>query len=1209
MARIILKLFLSLLFISGLYAQSGINHSTDSEKDLRSVALKAKNRVLKPDEFLYLLNELNKRKDYTHIEELFGRQLALTPSKRSVYVFMAKHYCERKMYKKAVKHLQLAYKHGFCGEKYLEQHFKAMQNLPAFQRLVLKIKRDNENLTRKYGFKQYKVADGLSHMNVWSFFQDENGLLWIGTEAGLNKYDGYQFESYSPANGMDYAYITEIARDKKGHLQLLTWHEGLVGFDGKSFTQYTEKDGFPAEGGYGMMLKDTAGNLIIGTMNGITIFDGQSFRNFGEEHGLSGKKVISLMAVDSGYWVGTYNGIYHFDGEKFFPVFSKENGLPGNRINKMLKTRDGKIFIATYKGLACYEKGQFHYYTTADGLLSNKVKDLIIDKQGDLWIMTYGGGLNIMKGKKIYTLNIPSSSDFPLCITQDKYNNIWVGYFVGSVYKISPREFLATDSHLNRKIERVFPSFHKTPFFLTSEFDIVDYQGNFLFNLSKVAQNNNPEIRYAYQDRNNRFWIGLTDGPVILYENGMAKILHGDYEQLKGRGVNSIADDSKGNVWLNVWNAGVVKYSNGKQEVFTETNGLHNEKCKGVAIDSYDSLWVVYDGNHYSVSDGKNFKHFTTEGLEGKNQFWNVYIDAVDDVWMGTWANGVVHFDRTNFKRYNTTNGLGSNSIGRVRKDLFENYWISSYGGTVTKKTGDEFIVYNDAHGFPANAVHNQVVVAHDSIVWFSPHFKENTQVIKFDMTSMDTFPPDIVLKHIQVNKKKYSINELPGKLPYDKNNIRFMYAGINFRSEGLIEYKVKLEGFDDQWSEYTNQTLAKYTNLPPGQYTFKVRARNQHGIWSKINNQTRFIITPPFWKTTWFLILVIIAGLLVVIGIIRFREQKLKKDKIKLERIVTERTAEIIQQKEEIKAQRDDIFQKNTMLQQKNEEINIKNEKIGIQRDELIRQRDDITASITYAKRIQEAVLPSGEYLDNIIPEYFVLFKPRDIVSGDFYWAKKVDKFVVIAAADCTGHGVPGAFMSMLGVSFLNEIVTKARFDTAGQFLNRLRKKVKKALNQEGKQLEQKDGMDMALLVWDTELNEVQYSGAYNSLYIIRSINNDNFPATIPHKKLSDEKKILIDVKANRQPVAIHLAERDFDTHTIPVEKNDMLYIFSDGYADQPGGTDGRKFMTKKFKKLLLEISDNLVDEQHKYLHTIHEGWRNNNKQIDDILVIGICI
>jgi serine phosphatase RsbU (regulator of sigma subunit) len=279
-----------------------------------------------------------------------------------------------------------------------------------------------------------------------------------------------------------------------------------------------------------------------------------------------------------------------------------------------------------------------------------------------------------------------------------------------------------------------------------------------------------------------------------------------------------------------------------------------------------------------------------------------------------------------------------------------------------------------------------------------------------------------------------------------------------------------------------------------------------------------------------------------------------------------------------------------NKLLIIKNLEIEAQRDKIETQRDKILKQQKSITSSIEYAKRIQTAVLPPTDYLDKCMPEHFVLFKPRDIVSGDFYWIKKIKKYLIIAAADCTGHGVPGAFMSMLGVAFLNEITTRQDVTSANQVLDRLRTYIKTSLRQSGKRYESPDGMDIALCVVDTETRKLQFAGAYIPLYFIR----DN--------------KLNI-LKPDIMPIGYFRKEKQFSNQEIQMMPADIFYIFSDGYFDQFGGENHTKFNLEKFKHLFIEIHRKPMSQQKEILEKTIEEWKGNNDQIDDILIIGFKI
>lgn len=279
------------------------------------------------------------------------------------------------------------------------------------------------------------------------------------------------------------------------------------------------------------------------------------------------------------------------------------------------------------------------------------------------------------------------------------------------------------------------------------------------------------------------------------------------------------------------------------------------------------------------------------------------------------------------------------------------------------------------------------------------------------------------------------------------------------------------------------------------------------------------------------------------------------------------------------------------TRLKLAEEEIESQRDEIEAQRDHIAESKREIQSSIIYAKRIQNAMLSPLNIIEENFRESFVLYMPRDIVSGDFYWCAKIQNFVIFAVADCTGHGVPGALMSMLGLAYLNEIANSYNVFQANAILNQLREKVKNSFHKIGKEGEATDGMDIALCLYDLETKKLQYSGANNSIYILRNSE-------------------LIEVSPDKMPIGVYLHEyQSFTNNEIQLFDNDILYLFSDGYADQFGGSKNKKYMLWRFRKSLIHLYDTSLNKQKELLIREHNDWKGNNDQVDDILVMGIKI
>jgi serine phosphatase RsbU (regulator of sigma subunit) len=312
--------------------------------------------------------------------------------------------------------------------------------------------------------------------------------------------------------------------------------------------------------------------------------------------------------------------------------------------------------------------------------------------------------------------------------------------------------------------------------------------------------------------------------------------------------------------------------------------------------------------------------------------------------------------------------------------------------------------------------------------------------------------------------------------------------------------------------------------------------------------------------------ILVALVALMFLFGLIstRKKNQKLAESKLHIEKI-------------------------NTDLEIKNREVLEQNEKISVQKDIIEQKNQSITDSIQYASRIQAAVLPPEDFLSEWDIENFVLYKPKAIVSGDFYWGVRKNGSVILAAADCTGHGVPGAFMSMLGHAFLDEIINTTNVGNAAEILDLLREVVINTLKQRGMVGEARDGMDISLCIIDRHNWKLDYAGANNPLYLIRDGKLTKFPA-------------------DRMPIGIHVsAISPFTNNNFEIQKGDYLYLFSDGYADQFGGPSGRKFMYKPFQDLLLNNHLKPMKAQKDILEETFVSWKGEYDQVDDVLVMGL--
>ena len=674
---------------------------------------------------------------------------------------------------------------------------------------------------------------------------------------------------------------------------------------------------------------------------------------------------------------------------------------------------------------------------------------------------------------------------------------------------------------------------------------------------------------YNSKKNTHKIFAGFITGlAIIQYENGVWKDL-GKVNGIEEEVLN-LAEDIDGNIWLGTRYNGVIRLSPDKET---------NTEYKISRYDTASGLPVMKEINIYN---------FENDLLFATNQ-------------------GFYRFDKTrNFFIPDSSLGKefadGSTGIYSFVEDHNRNCWI----GANSKKRFTEILIKQDDNSYrrdtlPFKRIPYMEVEAiypePDGITWFGGsdglYSYDSNKKTNYNKT-YKTIIRKVTVRNDSVvflgsgygssgYKTRANINGLKNNkeliLLYKDNSIIFNYSALYFSPEETNLYSYYLEGYDpgySGWSGWSKETKKEYTNLHEGNYSFKVKAKNVYEKESTIAIYS-FTVLPPWYRTILAYIMYFIFLILIIFLGIRINTRRLKAANLRLEKIVKERTAEIVKQ--------------NIELEKQKEEINTQKNEIEKQRDIVIQQKDEITDSIIYAKRIQSAVLPPDDLVTRNLSQCFIMFKPRDIVSGDFYWIKKIDNYLIITVADCTGHGVPGAFMSMLGIALLNDIVRYKEISTASQALNELRNQIKAALRQSGKEGEAEDGIDMALCVIDFENMKMQFAGARNPLYIIR--NNE-----------------LIIVKADKMPIGIYLAEKkSFTNHTMKIHKNDCYYMFSDGFIDQFGGKENKRYTSKQFKDLLREIHKKPMPEQKTILNKTLTNWMDDEEQIDDITIVGFRI
>jgi ligand-binding sensor domain-containing protein len=601
---------------------------------------------------------------------------------------------------------------------------------------------------------------------------------------------------------------------------------------------------------------------------------------------------------------------------------------------------------------------------------------------------------------------------------------------------------------------------------------------------------------------------------------------------------------------------GVIKYNTQTLEGKRLTNydGLAGNDISCIFVDKSNTIWIGAKSKGLtSITDTIITQVSIGEGVTPSS----ITEDNQGNLWIGTMGQGLLVYNKSYIVRtYTEANGLLSNLINLVCIDNKQNVYIGTNKGLNRFDSKEKKIyTYTRKNGFTGiETKPNAVCFDNNNNLWFGTV----NGVIKYqrEYEKIHTMQPLTHITRIRVNLEDVSIkNKL--SLSYKQNAIIFDYHSICLTNPEAVRYQVMLDGADAAWQPVTEQTMASYPALPPRKYTFKVRARNSDGIWNSSPIAFEFEIKPPFYKTWWFIIICIASGTLLIMLYIKWREQKLIEEKKVLEQKVTERT----------------------------HEIHLKNNELALTNSELASKNKNITDSIRYAKRIQIAILP----FEIPYPDTFIFFKPKDIVSGDFYWLLNEGGYEFMAAVDCTGHGVPGAFMSIIGHILLNKIVKEYKILKPGEILDALNYEIIETLhNQPDQSFSVNDGMDISIVCYEPATHKLNFAGAFNPIYIVR--NGE-----------------IIEHPANRYSIGRHTGpDKKFSNNEIAIETNDMLYLFSDGYEDQFGGERGKKFKAQGMKDLFIKIANRPTDNQKQIIDQTFENWKGDLEQIDDVLVIG---
>jgi ligand-binding sensor domain-containing protein/serine phosphatase RsbU (regulator of sigma subunit) len=1023
---------------------------------------------------------------------------------------------------------------------------------------------------QSYYFDNYNSQDGLSQSKVFTIFQSSKHHIWLGTVSGVSRFDGASFQNYTSENGISSGGVRTIFEDRKGNLWFGHNDGGLSRMNGKKIESLPSNYLFNKD--ITSILEDNTGKLWITSAGGGAVlilnpneplqdlkFERYKGKRLGDMvfncYKLKDETVYFITNVGIKIYNPVKNSFLNFNPKKIPTYF---------QITSMYEDSNRNLWFGTFHGgLYKYipKIDSVTFYDIRDGLSSNWISCISEDINGNMWVGTWGGGITLIndQGMKVYNFQNGLQDNFIRCIVKDVEGNMLIGTNDHglSIFKGEYFVNFSQDKTLqNQHVWAILEDFDKNIWFGTGN-GISIYRPNSLGNEKFQSFNSTnsilpDQIRFLKEDYNHDVWIGSDNQGVFMYDS-KKKLFFPSYLinaglPLEDKGVTAMEIDKKNNIWIGT-SDGLTYFNLRTQQVNRLTN------AQGLAGNNISSLFVSSDNTIIVGSSGKgltiikNDTTLTKINLDG-NETPKCFIEDKNNIiWIGTESHGLLGFKNGEIiKRYGLKEGLLSNLINFINIDEDGNLYCGTNKGlNKINLATNKIYIYTKRNGFLGiETKNNATCTDSEGHLWFGT---VNGAVCYSPWLDKPlNMQPLTHIYRLRVNQVDRLITS-DLRFKSDENSIIFDYISICLTNPDAVQYQVKLEGIDTEWQPVTNLTSIVYPALPPNKYTFKVRARNSTGVWNTVPDYVSFQIMPPIYQRWFFILAMVILGLLIIIVYIKIRERNLITEKTLLEEKVQERTQEVTSM---------------------NEELAMKNR--------------DVLDSIQYSKRIQLSVLPSVIPFENT----FVLFKPKDIVTGDFFWFMKDDTYEWLAAVDCTGHGVPGAFMSLIGYNSLNKIVKEMGIKAPADILNQLNEEVTKTLNQYQKEESISDGMDISLVRYNTQTHVIDYAGAFNPLWIIRS-------------------RELLETRADRFAIGrTPHVNKIFTNDTTQLLPEDTIYLFTDGYADQFGGPENKKYKIAKFKEFIINIQQHSMPKQRQMLEENIERWRGHQIQVDDILVIG---
>ncbi len=707
-------------------------------------------------------------------------------------------------------------------------------------------------------------------------FEDTEGNLWIGTEGGVIKYANGVFTSYTPRNGLPHRIVQSIYQDNQKKLWFGTYGGGVSCLEKDKLVTYNATDGLVNEK-VKCIHQDSNGRLRVGTEQGMFRFENDAFIPDPLINSSEKKFVTDIFEDKNGVlWVATTKGLHKIAVNGDQTIYSPRNGLAHNVVLDIMQDRADNIWVGTMGGLNRISGDQVATYNPSNSSLTHAYS-LVEDREGSLWIGTVGGGLNRLKDVSFttYTSRSGLSDDMVICVMEDKKSNVWIG----------------TGSGLN-----------------------LLKNGHFTAYTSQHGLSNN-QIASLWEDRDGNLWIGTQKG-VNRYQNGTFAT-YTTKDGLSGNKVSSILQDNSGKFWFGTYDGGLNRLSNGTFTSYTFPDHLLNDKVRCITEDRQGNLWIGTQGGLTRLAND-TFTHYTTsEGLS-HNDINCIYQDSDNTIWIGS-GSGPNRLKDGLITPYNNQEAFLNSDILMILEDDYGYLWMSSNKGIfrVSKKELNDYaldkintldiVTFDEFDGMKNQICNGGTQPAgwktRDGKLWF-PTIK-GVVTIDPGKIKRNTLPPPVLIEEVIMDDEEagFSTTEPDGRIILSPGikKMEFHYTGLSFIRPAKMKFKYRLEGYEKQWVDAGTRRAAYYTNLSPGNYTFRVSACNNDGTWNHDGASYSFYLKPFFYQTIWFYLLCIVAIIASGAGLYHWRIRKLEqrreeleKRKAELETLVDERTRQL---------------------------------------------------------------------------------------------------------------------------------------------------------------------------------------------------------------------------------------------------------------------------------------------------------------------------